>query len=231
MAAGRAPRVRAVLVAALTLATAVLTGCSSGSVASPPTGVDGLVVPTPSPDPDDFAAAVTSPWVALDRGTRRVYEVTDLRGEHRLAVSVTAGPVVAGVATTARVATEQGRTTIDWYAQDRSGNVWWFGRAGEWRAGSRGARAGLAVPAHPRVGDGWATAYVDGTVAQVATVTGLDAAVSVPAGRYVDVLVLRVDDPATGEERDVSLARGTGMVAEEVRRGGFRRVQLVRTRG
>ncbi len=53
------------MLAALT----VLTGCGSASVSSPPSGVDELVIPTPSPDPDDFVAAVDNPWFPLEPGT------------------------------------------------------------------------------------------------------------------------------------------------------------------
>ena len=56
--------------------------------------------------------------------------------------------------------------TIDWYAQDRRGNVWYFGEAteeldcrgrvtsteGSWQAGVDGAKPGIFMPAHPRVG-------------------------------------------------------------------------------
>jgi len=56
--------------------------------------------------------------------------------------------------------------TQDWYAQDRAGNVWYFGEAtteltsdgsvrtmeGSWRAGMDGARAGIFMPAHPHRG-------------------------------------------------------------------------------
>ena len=44
------------------------------------------------------------------------------------------------------------------YAQDEAGNVWLVAldSAGlSWRAGEDGAEAGLAMPADPRLGDGW----------------------------------------------------------------------------
>ena len=56
--------------------------------------------------------------------------------------------------------------TTDWYSQDARGNVWYFGEdtaeldahghvtstEGTWLAGRDGAKAGLFMPAHPRVG-------------------------------------------------------------------------------
>ena len=62
----------------------------------------------------------------------------------------------------------------DFFAQDRDGNVWWLGRAGEWEAGVDGARAGLVVPADPRVGDGYRMALLEGVVEDRAEVTAVD---------------------------------------------------------
>ena len=55
--------------------------------------------------------------------------------------------------------------TFDWYAQDEDGNVWYFGEdtkefengkvvstAGSFEAGKNGARAGVIMRAHPKVG-------------------------------------------------------------------------------
>ena len=68
---------------------------------------------------------------------------------------------VAGVRDHRRCAAPSRPATqvVDYYAQDRHGNVWWFGREGVWLAGEDGAEAGLAMPATPRVGDGWRAAY------------------------------------------------------------------------
>lgn len=153
-------RVDVVVVTALCAAVAV--GCSTGSDPSPSTGVDGLVVPTPSPDPADFVAEVDNPWFVLDDAA-----YADGAGT-RLERVVGEGPDVAGVPTTA--VTLDGRT--DLYAQDDAGNVWWLARVGEWQAGTDGAQAGLVMPAEPRRGDGFRRASVEGrdlraTVAEV----------------------------------------------------------------
>src|SRR3954453_348423 len=63
--------------------------------------------------------------------------------------------------------------TLDWYAQDGAGNVWYFGentkeldahgrvtsREGSWEAGRDGARAGIFMPARPRVGRSYRQEY------------------------------------------------------------------------
>ena len=205
--------VRALLVIAL---LTVLTACGTASTPQPPTGVDELVVPTPSPDPDDFVAAVDNSWLPLPAGRTWTYEVVDASGTHPVTVTVASGPAVAGVATTARVATEEGAVTRDWFAQDRDGNVWWFGREGEWRAGERGAQAGLAMPANPRVGDGYRTAYLPGVVEDVAEVEALDGSATVPAGTYDGLLVTRVTTKLEpGASTEQHWARDVGLVEED----------------
>ena len=92
---------------------------------------------------------------------------------------------VAGVATTPVTRTEPtGDQVVDYYAQDRRGNVWWFGREGVWLAGEDGAQAGLAMPATPRLGDGWRAAYDEDVVDVRMTVETRDQVVAHP-GREV----------------------------------------------
>jgi hypothetical protein len=206
--------VRRALVALVVLPLA-LSGCGSASVSSPPSGVDELVVPTPSPDPDDFVAAVDNPWLALTPGRTWDYQVVDVEGAHELTVSVEEGPEITGIATTARVGTESGETTTDWFAQDHEGNVWWFGREGEWQAGADGAEAGLAMPATPRVGDGFRTAYQPGVVEDVVTVLALDGSATVPAASYDDLLVTeQTTELSSGSSSEQSWARGVGLVEQ-----------------
>lgn len=208
--------VRALVVLAL---LAVLTGCGTASAPSPPAGVDELVVPTPSPDPADFVDRVDNPWFPLEPGTHRTYDVADAQGSHTLVVTVEAGPTVAGVPTTARVSREPGSRVVDWYAQDDRGNVWWFGRAGEWAAGTDGAEAGLAMAATPRVGDGYRMAYAEGVVEDIAKVVSV-------ADDQIVVEQRSALRPGTSSE--LIYLRGTGLVTEQVVAGAYRVVRLRR---
>ncbi|MCW2813275.1 MAG: hypothetical protein JWN84_730 [Nocardioides sp.] len=134
----------------------VTAGCSTFSDPAPSTGVDELVVPTPSPDPADFVAEVDNPWFVLDDAT-----FADASGR-AVEREVDAGPQVLGVPTTA--VTLAGAT--DLFAQDADGNVWWFGHQDDgttgWEAGRDGAEAGLVMAAEPRRGDGYRLAEVPG---------------------------------------------------------------------
>ena len=206
-----------VVLTLLALLVPSLAGCGTASAPSPPAGVDELVIPTPSPDPADFVATVDNPWFPLPLGARQVYDVTDTGGSHPLVVTVAPGPVVAGVGTVARVQTEQGRRTVDLYAQDDRGNVWWFGREGEWTAGTDGAEAGLVVAATPRVGDGYRMAYAAGVVEDRATVETV-------ADDLVTVVVRSALQP--GASTEVAYQRGTGLESAKAVAGPYRVVRL-----
>jgi len=212
---------------AVTLALlATLTGCGSASVPSPPSGVDELVIPTPSPAPADFVATVDNPWFPLEPGTTWTYAVEDPAGAHTLTVTAEPGPEVAGVATTARVSTEGSHVETDWYAQDDRGNVWWFGRDGSWQAGEDGAEAGLAMADTPRVGDGYRPALAPGVSEDTATVTALDDRVTVPAGTFEALLVDGRSELEPGVHTESSYAEGVGLVAEQVVSSSYRSVRL-----
>lgn len=217
--------VRALLLAG---ALAVLTGCGTASSPSPPAGVDELTIPTSSPTAADFVPEIDNPWFPLAEGTTWVYAVTDAEGVHRLRVRVEPGPVVDGVATTARVGTEPSGEVTDWFAQDEAGNVWWFGRAGVWRAGEDGAEAGVAMLARPRIGDGYRTGYEPGVVEDVARVVALDETAEVAAGSFADLLLVEQHSALEpGATSELSYARGIGLVEARLVSGSYRTLRLV----
>lgn len=203
-----------------------LTAC--GGAAPDPvdeSGIDGLRIPTPSPEPGDFQARVTNPWLAWRPGARWEYSTTDRDRPATYVVTVRRERVtVAGVEATA----VDGRLVLDrtgrvveeettYAAQDRDGNVWQLGQDtgdADWRAGRAGARAGLLMPATPRVGDGFLTGEVGGE--PVGRLTVLDLSAPVPegadsgAGRMLQLE--RVPGEGGPEEQEY-YRRGTGLVA------------------
>src|ERR1044072_2652040 len=75
----RSPVFVVALMAAVLLSSTLLSGCGAAGQANPteigPQGVDELVVPTPSPDPDDFVDDVDNPWLPFAPGTVWTYDV------------------------------------------------------------------------------------------------------------------------------------------------------------
>src|SRR5688572_17002846 len=129
----------------------VLTGCGSASEPSPPTGIDELVIPTPSLDPADFVDAVDNPWLPLLPGSKWEYRATSSGELTRITVTaLDDAREIQGVTATAvsrTVVDGRGRPVeerVDWFAQDADGNVWHLGEEGAWEAGVNGAEAGLA---------------------------------------------------------------------------------------
>jgi hypothetical protein len=159
-----------------------LTGCAGIGQPAPydSPGINGLVVPTPTLSPADFVEGVDNPWLAFESGARWSYGVTgDGASLGTIVVDVLDGTVpVAGLdATAVRTTTdlEDGATTVETalYAQDGAGNVWLVGGDADgtgWRAGTDGAEAGLAMPADPRLGDGWLAYGVPGLPRSSATI-------------------------------------------------------------
>lgn len=230
-------------VAAMTgwLALVALSGCSVGDPRTvDPSGVDGLVIPTPAPDPADFVADVDNPWLPLEAGSRWRYRVTT-GGEvvERVTVAVTdRAKEVAGVPVTVvrEVVREAARgddgevveETLAWFAQDADGNVWHFGSRGSWEAGVGGAQAGLAMPATPRIGDGFEREHAEGVAQDRARVLALDSETVVPAGVFSDLVATEDTTPLEpGRVERTFYAKGVGMVRQETVSGGTEVVELV----
>lgn len=186
--------------------------------------------PPAPPPPDDFGTRVESRWFTLRPGRLMVYEGFD-EGRHRRdeirdldGSRLIEGVTCVGTLQTVFLDGVAVELTVEWYAQDAAGNVWKFGEetaefgaglAGftddSWIAGEEGARAWIAFPAEPRVGDrihGYKPAGHD-----VFVVTAVDAVASVPAGEFPGCLEL--DENPDDEDEDILVyAPGTGLVSE-----------------
>ena len=242
-------------------AIALLTGCGanqSSSLASltAPGGGTGLA-PAGAPtlslvslpfDPSNYVTGVTNPFFPLTPGTVFTYRTDD--GVETNTVEVThQTKTILGVATTVvhdQVFREGSLTedTFDWYAQDRQGNVWYFGEdtkeldhgvvlttEGSWEAGMNGAHAGLIMLADPKVGDSYKQEDAPGVVADMGKVLSLKETATVPAGSFFPCLQTAEWTPLEPGNRSFKFyAAGIGCVLEQTPRQGGERVELISIR-
>lgn len=231
----------------------LLAACGSDDPTVPGTDPPGTEPPStglPRSDepvtlaPAEFTADVTNPWFPLEPGTRWTYRETTEDGED-LRVVVTATSETRRIANgvTARVVrdtvTLDGEIiedTLDWYAQDAAGTVWYLGedtaefedgkistREGSFEAGVDGAQAGVIMPAEPAVGLAYRQEHYEGEAEDRGEVLALGQVARVPAGSYDD-LVQTAD--TTPLEPDVLehkyYAEGIGLVLTVDKEAGGR---------
>ncbi|MEW6035087.1 MAG: PepSY domain-containing protein [Candidatus Micrarchaeota archaeon] len=157
--------------------------------------------------PADFTANVTNKYFSLTPRKKMVYEGETQDGTERIEVYVmNATKTVQGVETIVvwdRVWLdgELVEDTLDWYAQDKEGNVWYFGEetkelaggmvvstAGSWEAGVDGAKPGIIMKAAPVPGDSYRQEYFAGEAEDMADVLSVSESVSVPYGSFTGCL-------------------------------------------
>lgn len=220
MAKGRRAAVAA---AGVVLVLLGATACGSEPTPAPPSGVDELVVPTPSPDPADFGSDVDNAWWPLPADATWTYRddqgrelVRTVLPEPRQVGGIQAtGVTVAPVASTWPAGTAPAPVTA-WYGQDRRRNVWLVGATRAdgtvWEAGADDVPAGLVVTGRPRVGDGYVRVEVPDVASQRVRVleVGAEATVDGVADEVVTLEVTTAGTPDRVEEQE--LARGTGLV-------------------
>ena len=203
------------------------------------------------PGQPGFSARVDNPWFPLRPGTQYVYRGRRDGEPSRDVVTVTRRTVlVQGVRCTVVddrlfVRGRLAERTSDWYAQDRGGTVWYFGEAtaeldrkgrvvsreGSWRAGVDGARAGIFMPARPRVGQSFRPEYYAGHAEDHFRVASLSSRVSVPYVTSTRALRTVEWTPREPGVRDQKVyVRGIGLVKEETVKGGDELAELVSVR-
>jgi hypothetical protein len=198
--------------------------------------------------PSDFVRRVDNPWFPLKPGSTYRYE--GAKGQTKMvdAVKVTdRTKTILGVKTTVvhdvvRVHGKPEEMTNDFYAQDRHGNVWYFGEAtktldshgntvsteGSFQAGVHGARAGVLISGHPKVGQGARQEFLKGQAEDHFKVLDLNAQVSVPFVSSHNALRTREWTPLEpGVIDNKYYVRGIGTVREITVKGPVERLRLV----
>jgi hypothetical protein len=197
-------------------------------------GPDEITDPySPTIEPSNFTTKIDNPYFPLTPGTRTIYEATTQDGLQRTTTEVTRDTKnIMGVDTvvvhdTVTIDNEPLEDTLDWYAQDRDGNVWYFGEAtkefkdgtadtaGSFESGVNGALPGIIMPGHPQVGDQYRQEYAKGVAEDTGEVLDLTGSETTPlTGAVTNLLVTRdsdlLDPTAPGENK--YFARGIGLI-------------------
>ena len=188
----------------------------------------------PTIDPKDFTANVDNPWFPLTVGTTLVYTGTkDGEKARELFTTTAQTKVIAGVTT--RVVEDKlylndrlEEYTLDYYTQDKAGNVWYFGEdtysigkngkrnpAGTWHAGVDGAEPGVFMQAEPEIGREFRQEYYKGEAEDQFKVVDQSSRVTVPQGSYD--MAMRTEEKTTLEPEILDnkfYVRGIGTVME-----------------
>jgi hypothetical protein len=158
---------------------------------------------SPHIDPAHFTTKIDNEYFPMKPGTTFIYEGKGERDEMSVTHQTKKVMGVECVVVDDR-AWEDGKLieqTYDWFAQDKEGNVWYFGEdtkeyengkvtstTGSWEAGVDGAKPGIIMQADPKVGDSYRQEYYPGEAMDMARVLSIDASVTVPYGSFDDVL-------------------------------------------
>jgi hypothetical protein len=163
-------------------------------------------------DPANFSTSTTinNPYFPLKPGTTYTYEGITEKGFEHDEVTVTSetkdilGVTCVVVRDTVKVGVPGvlEEATIDWYAQDNAGNVWYFGEnsleydssgliislGGSWMAGVDGAKPGIIMKANRVLNDLYRQEFALGEAEDMAEVISLDqptaVAISGPLGPF-----------------------------------------------
>jgi len=157
----------------------------------------------PEIDPADFVVGVDNPYFPLIPGRTLVYEKDTDEGLEVVTDTVLAETKeILGVqcAVVHAVATLDGEViedTLDWYAQDVDGNVWYFGElsfeyedgepssmAGSWKSGVDGGKPGIIMFADPVPGTVYRQEFMAAEAEDVGRIIALDETVTIDFGIF-----------------------------------------------
>jgi hypothetical protein len=166
-------------------------------------------------NPADFSTTIDNQYFPLKHGTTFIYEgKKDGKIEHVEAKVTDKTKVILGV--TCVEVRDRGKIdgvlaedTLDWYAQDKDGNVWYFGEnsveydargeivslEGSWKAGVDGAMPGIIMKAAPQVGDLYRQEFALGVAEDMAEVLSLNESLLVNSVTYNNCLKTKEFSP------------------------------------
>ena len=226
---------------------ALAAGCGSSSQKSASDLVPIHGKYAPKIDASNFVSTVDNPLWPLEPGTAYHYE--GVRGKTPQTddeVVLHRQKQILGIACTVvrDTVSEHGRAierTLDYYAQDNQGNVWYLGEdsferdhgrfvkaSDSWLSGVNGAKPGIIMPAHPKPGDRYRQEYYPpGEALDEAHVLGERGPVTVPYRTFKRALVPSEFSPLEPQTEEKYYVAGVGEILERVVKGHREEFRLV----
>lgn len=201
----------------------------------------------PSIKTANYVKTIDNPYFPLTPGTTFLYNGTKDKSQQINEVVVTKktrkimGVTCIEVDSSGTVDDKLAEKTVDWYAQDKQGNVWFFGEdakqyntsgkvtgtTGTWLAGSNGALPGIVMQANPTTDLSYRQEYYKAHAEDMAQVLSLTESVKVTNGSYDNVLMTkewsRLDAKVVENKW---YAKGVGLVMSKTVQGGNGEMQL-----
>ena len=226
-------------------------GRTSSTRATAAASATSTPLPPALPSRREFAHEVNNAWFPLKPGAVLTYrgesdgtpatDVFRVTSRHKRILGIEATVVDDHVIAHGRVS----ERTADYYAQDLAGNVWYLGedtatlkpngtvesRSGTFRAGVKGAKAGIFMPAQPQAGERGYQEYYPGHAQDKFVVLKLHTHVKTPAASSDEAMTTQETTPLEPGVVDHKIyVRGVGTVREETIQGGNERYRLVSAR-
>jgi hypothetical protein len=195
-----------------------------------------------------WVSVITNPYFPLIPGTTFHYEGTtdgvptsdDVAVTHntKVIIGVTCTEVHDQVFTDGVLSED----TLDRFAQDTDGNVWYFGEdtkeldpdgniistEGSWEAGVNGGQQGIIMEAHPRPGDKYQQEFLAGVAEDMGQVLNLNRTACVAYGCFDDLLLIKeISALEKGVTDHKYYAPGVGDILEDTVKGGQEHSELV----
>jgi hypothetical protein len=201
--------------------------------------------------PSHFSTIITNPYFSLPIGLETHSKGETEDGTETITITVSGETkMVMGVKTLVYrdkvwLDGKLIEDTKDYLAQDKEGNVWYFGEDvnnyengklkdhdGSWIAGVDGALPGIWMKAKPKVGEVYKQEYYKGEAEDEATVLSLSETVRVPAGTFTNCLkTLDVNPLETGTEEHKYYCTQVKGFALEVGVESGERIELMSVKG
>lgn len=209
----------------------LLTACKKETIRQ----IDSSYKPDVSVSKFTNSTNITNPYHPVTAGKKYIYEGTTPDGlerieEQRLTTTKTIlGITCIVVEFKAFLNGTLIEKAIDWYAQDNTGNLWYFGEAvdnyntngtlkdhaGSWEAGVDGAQPGTIMPVNPQTGMKYREEYFFNHAEDQAEILATGQTVTIPYGTYTNCIKTRNwTELETTLNENKYYAPGIGLVKE-----------------